>query len=178
MNMFEVWAADWGIPTLAVDDLRQRLTWQSLPDNGIDGPEAGDLSEAAVQSRVRLEAGRRSDVMLWRNNVGAMEGTDGRVVRFGLANDSAAVNKRMKSADLIGIHRRVITAADVGATIGQFVSVEVKRHGWTPGKTPDQRTQAQTQWAALVQAYGGVATIYNGHPSYSALKNLPEGVAA
>ena len=112
-------------------------------------------SETAVQQAVRLEYARRG-YKLFRNNRGAMTDGTGRVVRFGLGNDSAVVNDHIKSSDLIGWRPVMITPADVGRTIAQIVSLECKPPGWhlTPG---DKRGQAQARWIELVLADGGEA---------------------
>ena len=59
-------------------------------------------SEAWAQSQVRI-AFSASGGRAWRNNVGALPREDGVPVRFGLANDSAAQNRVLKSGDLIVI---------------------------------------------------------------------------
>lgn len=111
-------------------------------------------SEARVQSQVRLAA-PSADMRLWRNNVGALRDERGIPVRYGLANDNPALNKRLKSGDLIGWRRRLITPADLGTTIAQFVSFECKHAGWT--YRGDEHEAAQERWAALVVAEGGRA---------------------
>lgn len=111
--------------------------------------------EASVQAAIRLEAARKG-VLLWRNNVGALKREDGDgYVRFGLANDSVALNKQFKSGDLIGIRPVVIHPQHVGLTIGQFVSVEVKRPGWK--FSGNDREAAQQRWIDLVLGAGGFA---------------------
>lgn len=82
---------------------------------------------------------------LWRNNSGVLPDRNGRPVRYGLANDSAALNARIKSSDLIGLD-----------DAGRFVAIECKAEGWklTPG---DERGQAQWRFIQLVQANGGRA---------------------
>lgn len=147
-SVFDQWAREWGFPAEAVADLVARLT---VAEGGVGG-----ASESAVQSEIRLIASRRGDMALWRNNSGALEDKQGRPVRFGLGNDSAVANKRMKSADLIGLQRVVIGPEHVGQTFGRFVSIEVKRPGWKPSAR-DERDQAQANWAATVAAFGGVA---------------------
>ena len=98
---------------------------------------------------------------LWRNNVGAFhDEAKGIHVRFGLANDSKQVNSVIKSGDLIGIRPRVITLGDVGATLGQFVSLECKNAHWKYRGTEHER--AQEAWAALVMSLGGIARFVSG----------------
>lgn len=118
-----------------------------------------DSSEAAVQSLVRLEASRKR-VKLWRNNVGALLDSRGVPVRYGLANDSAALNKAVKSGDLIGWRPVLITADHLGSTIAQFVSRECKRPGWT--YSGDDHERAQLRWAEAVMADGGDAAFCSG----------------
>lgn len=111
--------------------------------------------EAAIQSRVRLEAARKN-WQLWRNNVGVLRREDGVPVRFGLANDSKAVNALIKSGDLIGIRPVLITPEMVGTVIGQFCSVECKREGWAYNPR-DAHEAAQMRWAEIVMLNGGHA---------------------
>ena len=134
------WATGWGIPAPALADLVARLT---MADHA---PAEAGRSEAAVQADIRLAAAKRGDLVLWRNNSGALTDDSGRLIRFGLGNDSAQANKRLKSADLIGIHR----------PSGRFVSIEVKRPGWKHSDA-SERDRAQAAWAATVAAMGGVA---------------------
>jgi len=116
--------------------------------------------ESEVQKRVRLEGAKRG-ALLWRNNVGATPSkcpscnARQRVVRFGLANDSSAINKRFKSSDLIGITPVVITPDMVGRTIGVFTSYECKRTPWMYRGT--DREQAQKNWLDLIKRHGGIA---------------------
>lgn len=150
------WAIRWGVSMAALQDLGQHLGLEgagSIPD-GLRGS-----GEAAAQAAVRLEAAQKG-VRLYRNNVGALIDERGVPVRFGLANDSAAMNKVIKSADLIGIRPIVITPLHVGATIGQFVSREMKAPGWR--YTATEREQAQQRWALLVANLGGDAGFATG----------------
>ena len=117
------------------------------------------MSEAAVSVEVRLEASRLG-IRLWRNNVGAGYMQDGSFIRWGLANESAAMNRLIKSADLIGVRPILITPAMVGRTIGQFVSREAKRAGWKWSGT--DREVAQLAWADLVNSLGGDAAFTTG----------------
>lgn len=139
--------------------LRHHVSLEALAELsallGSDGtPTAGEASgsEARVQSRVRLAA-PYADMRLWRNNVGAIKDDRGVPVRYGLANDNPALNKRLKSSDLIGWRRRVIAPADVGTTIAQFATLECKHEGWT--YRGDEHEEAQQRWIGLVVADGG-----------------------
>jgi hypothetical protein len=125
-----------------------------------DGPPAlpGE-SEAAVQSRVRLEAARKG-LRLWRNNVGVLKDLTGRPVRYGLANDSKQLNEKVKSGDLIGWRSVLITPAHVGSRIAQFVSRECKEAGWQ--YTGSDRERAQLRWLEAVTADGGDAAFCSG----------------
>jgi len=116
-------------------------------------------SESGVSSEIRLEASQLG-ARLWRNNVGALLTPSGQFMRFGLANDSAQLNRVIKSADLIGIRPIVITPEHVGQTIGQFISREVKNPDWK--YTGTDRERAQLAWAELVNSLGGDACFTTG----------------
>lgn len=156
MRVITDWAALWGVPPAALQDLQARM----LVAYGPTGEAMVGSSEAAVQAHVRLEAAKRG-IMLFRNNVGAMKDDRGRLVRYGLANDTAALNRSIKSADLIGWRREVITAEMVGTEVARFVSVEVKAADWGRGRSRE-REEAQARWAALVNANGGLAFFSTG----------------
>lgn len=143
------WARTWAIGDAALADLRARLVAQAPA-----GPASISGSEARVQSAVRLEAAQKG-LILWRNNVGALKDERGVPVRYGLANDSKAVNDEVKSADLIGIRPLIVTPAHVGHVVGQFVSRECKEPGWR--YTGTAREVAQLRWAQLVYSMGGDA---------------------
>lgn len=122
-------------------------------------------SEARAQQDVRTSVAR-AGAMAWRNNVGATPakcpdcGARQRVVRYGLANDSARLNERIKSSDLILAIPRLIQPHHVGTTIAQFGSVEVKRPGWK--FTGKGRESGQAAWLALIAKLGGYATFSTG----------------
>lgn len=149
------WAHRWGIPSAALAEL---LTWvqAGLP---ISGTSAGEESESYAQAEIRHEAAELG-MRLWRNNVGALQDQTGRWMRFGLANDSEAVNRRIKSSDLVGIRPVTILPEHVGHVIGQFVCREVKAPGWRWSAT--EREQAQMRWIELVLAFGGDAKFATG----------------
>lgn len=146
------WAYQWRLSPEALADLKTRL--------GMDGTHATPhpkkfdeyASESRVQSLVRLEASQK-DVVLWRNNVGALLDERGVPVRYGLANESKAMNETFKSSDLIGIRRRIIQPHEVGCMFGQFVAREVKEGGWT--YTGTGREVAQLTFGQLILAHGG-----------------------
>lgn len=115
-------------------------------------------SEAAVQQRIRLEASSKG-CRVWRNNVGACVDDRGNHVRYGLANDTPAINKVLKSSDLIGIRPVTITPDMVGRCIGQFVAREVKAEGWQ--YSGSKREQAQLAFIKLVTGMGGDACFAN-----------------
>lgn len=120
---------------------------------------SGDGSESLVQSQVRLAAPAHA-MRLFRNNVGVLKNEAGTPVRYGLANDSPALNKKLKSSDLIGWRRLDIGPEHVGTCVAQFVALETKRQGWA--YTGDEREQAQQRFLALVAADGGHARFTTG----------------
>ena len=144
MNLL-AWSIKWHIPLAAVADLKRQM--------GLDGYitdtfETGVGTEAGAQTAIRLEAAQK-DIILWRNNVGALQDETGRWVRYGLANDSKAMNQRIKSHDLVGLRPD-----------GQFISREVKEPGWH--YTGTKREKAQMKFMELVLAHGGDAGFATG----------------
>jgi hypothetical protein len=115
-------------------------------------------SESNVQSRVRLRAADFF-MRLWRNNRGAFQDITGRLVRYGLANDSKELGKRLRTHDLIGWRRVTITPEMVGKVIAQFASIECKPEGWAPprpGPTEAyEHYKGQLNWRDLVNREGG-----------------------
>ena len=153
--MLHEWAIQWQIPLAALHDLERRMGLLYDPQLA---PSTG-RSEAAVQANVRLEASRKG-IKLFRNNVGALRDERGVPVRYGLANDTPAMNKVIKSADLIGWETTTITAEMVGQRFARFLSAECKPEGWV--FTASQREQGQKAWATMVIAGGGRALFVNG----------------
>lgn len=97
--------------------------------------------ELAIQNAIRLEHGA-GPARLWRNNTGALKDAQGRLVRYGLCQGSS---------DLIGLRTHVITEADLGHRLAQFVAIEVKDRGRL---TPEQRAFLQ-----MVEQAGGLAGV-------------------
>lgn len=148
------WLSKWNIPVEAIDDLRAIIGI----DVNINTDEQG-LNESTVMSKVRLEAVKKG-VYLWRNNVGVLQNERGVPIRYGLANESKAVNLKFKSADLIGIRPLLITKKHVGFIVGQFVSREIKKSNWVYSGT--EREEAQLKWANLIISLGGDAAFATG----------------
>lgn len=101
-------------------------------------------AETTLQQQIRLALGTRSDLRLFRNQVGQLpDPRTGRPVQFGLARGSA---------DLIGWRTVVVTPDMVGQRLAVFTSIEVK--------TPTGRlTPAQHNWQAAVRSAGGIAGV-------------------
>lgn len=121
-------------------------------------------SESQILDEIKLEAAVKFRSHLWRNNVGAMMDAVKRLVRYGLANDSAAMNEKLKSSDYIGITPVIITQEMVGKTIGVFTSIEGKKEGWKWGNT--LREIAQKAWIDLVREKGGIAGFASSKEAY------------
>jgi hypothetical protein len=154
------WATRWRLPPQALAELAQ-VGGGNIPSP----PDALGKSEGYTQSLVRLEAAE-AGWHLWRNNVGALKDEAGRVVRYGLANDSASLNKAIKSADLVGWRPRLIKVDDVGKILAQFASRECKAPGWA--YTGTEREIAQLRWHSLVLANGGDSAIVHTKGSIGA----------
>ena len=148
--MLTNWQKKWRIPQAAIDEL--------LSIAGVPGSSAPGKSEAAIQQEIKLSASR-AGARLWRNNCGVATNPAGQPVRYGLANDSMQLNRKIKSSDLIGIMPRVIQSDDVGKTMGIFTAIEVKKAGWKYSGT--KREQAQLNFILLVLSLGGIARFQN-----------------
>ncbi len=152
--MINEWAIKWGISQEAIHDLNVRMGLiQTDP-----APMAGK-SEAAVQTSIRLEA-TEVGARLWRNNVGGFKTDEGGFVRYGLCNESAAMNKNIKSSDLIGCNPIIITQMHVGSVIGQFVARECKHGDWK--YKGNKHEQAQLNFLNIVMSLGGDAAFAIG----------------
>lgn len=114
------------------------------------------MLESAVQSHTRL-ALARAGAIVQRNNVGACEDKTGRIIRYGLMNDSQELNRQFKSSDLINVVPVLIGPQHVGRTLGVYTALECKHSDWhlTPG---DERGQAQLRYLELVRSVGGIGS--------------------
>jgi hypothetical protein len=131
-------------------------------------------SESRAQQLARFQIAK-SGAMSWRNNVGATPAKETHIcpackfhyethkqpVRYGLANDSSAMNKKIKSSDLILCIPRKITPNMVGQIIGQFGAIEVKKPGFI-FNPKDEHQAAQAQWLQLITSLGGYASFSTG----------------
>jgi hypothetical protein len=101
-------------------------------------------AETDLQQRIRLALGTRSDLRLFRNQVGQLpDPRTGRPVQFGLARGSA---------DLVGWRTITVTPDMVGQQLAVFTSIEVK--------TPTGRIRPEQQaWLSCVQGAGGIAGV-------------------
>lgn len=112
------------------------------------------MNEAAVQTHTRLALARMGALPM-RNNVGACEDKSGRIIRYGLMNESQQQNRQFKSSDIVAPVPIVIRPDYVGRTFALFGVFECKHTDWhlTPG---DQRAQAQLRFIELVRGVGGI----------------------
>ena len=148
------WANRWNIPPEAIAELGQLI---GIEASRSVTPQHG-MSEAAVQQRTRLKASEKG-IRLYRNNRGVAYDNRGVPVRYGLANESPAMNKKLKSSDLVGIKPHIIKPGDVGRLVGIFMSVETKRANWIYKGKPSE--VAQLAWLQLVISLGGIGMFVN-----------------
>lgn len=152
------WAERHGVSLQAMLELRAALA--AVPElSELDRAAVTGKNEAFVQNRLRTEL-RVRGFYLFRNNVGALKDERGVPVRYGLANDTPALNKAIKSGDLIGWRQVIIGPEHLGQPFARFVSVECKEPGWR-GVVND-REKAQQRWLELVNAQGGEAYFSTG----------------
>jgi hypothetical protein len=152
---FQEWAAKWNIPAAALQDLR---TLYVPPPAG-----AVSTSEAATGARLRVEAAKIG-AALWRNNSGACKDETGRMIRYGLGNDSKKLNDAWKSSDYVGPTPIFIKPRHVGLTMGIFTVAETKHPGWT--KPENDRDRAQEAFMITVCQLGGLAMFVTHEDQY------------
>lgn len=112
------------------------------------------MNETDIMNMIRIKAAIEG-TLLWRNNVGATIDPSGRVVRYGLANDSKKLNSKVKSSDLVGI-----------SAAGLFVAVEVKAPGWA--YDPNNPVHiAQGAFLRIVAERGGISYFSDGINRYA-----------
>jgi len=118
----------------------------------------------------------------WRNNTGVAREIDEdtgkmRPVRYGLGNDTAALNEAFKMGDLVGIyhHWLIIPNTDTGFPVGTFCMWECKKPHWRFTGTPRE----QAQWTAIqfVRKHYGRAGFVT-HPDQAVAIMLGNGFGA
>lgn len=122
------------------------------------------MKESATTDHVRLFAAENG-AELWRNNNGAFKDETGRMVFYGLANDSKRSSEFVKSSDFIGIMPTIITAEHIGQLFGRFLAVEMKPSDWVFPKPTNikeyKRCLAQYAYHDIVRRAGGLAGFAN-----------------
>lgn len=116
--------------------------------------------ESTVSQEIQIQ-GPNFACILQRNNSGACIDETGRLVRYGLGNISKKQNDQIKSSDLIGITKIIVTPEMVGRELGIFTAIEVKKEAWNPEKKLDKRERAQQAFITWVKAMGGYAGFAN-----------------
>lgn len=157
------WAERFNIGPDALFSLYQILT---IPLGSHAVGEYEKNSETYVQNVLRVLASSREHAYLWRNNVGATQTPDGRMIRYGLCNESKKLNQRFKSSDLIGGTPVTVTADMVGKRVMIFTAVEVKKADWKPG-SDTQRERGQLRFINAVRAAGGFGFFCRDSAVYS-----------
>ncbi len=135
------WVMRWGIDPRAAAELFHLAGLASVTVTSSPAPVGA--TEYRIQNDIRQAIDAWGGAV-WRNNSGACKDETGRQIRYGLGNDSAALNKVVKSSDLIGI-----------APGGRFLAVEVKPADWRYG---DARSVAQGNFLRRVNELGGIGT--------------------
>lgn len=151
-------------PTLLEWQRKHGISRDALADLvaivGLDVEPSEDATgEHKVQDDARLLASQMG-WRLFRNNKGVLPDARGVPVRFGLCNETAALGKRLRSSDLIGIRPVIITPDMVGSTIGQFVAREIKKAGWKYKGT--EHEAAQLAFGTLIIGLGGDFRFWSG----------------
>lgn len=152
MSLVREWGHDFNIPFHMLVELERRMGLVGTEGVTNEPDHFGRThSEAYAQSQVVLEAPKYG-CMLTRNNKGALRDKEGRLVRFGLFNETKERGERIRSWDLVGFRKRLITPQMVGTIIGQFVGREIKEPGWV--FSGDEHETAQLKCTELALSYG------------------------
>lgn len=119
------------------------------------------MKEASVAQRVQLEEARLG-ILGMRNNVGACQDETGRLIRYGLMNESAKQNAVCKSSDRILVVPTWAYVEGIGwHWLGVFGAIETKASGWKFSQA-DERAVAQKNFHDIVRAHGGFAGFATG----------------
>jgi hypothetical protein len=103
-------------------------------------------SESQIQTDIRLKLSEIQAGVFLRYQVGTFLTMDGRPVKIGVPGTS----------DLIGIVPHVVTAGDVGKTIGVFCAIETKKE---KDSTSKDRKESQGRFLKMVNRLGGIGGI-------------------
>lgn len=122
-------------------------------------------SESDVQQVIQID-GPRYGCQLLRNNSGAFTDASGRTIFFGLGNISKKHSDKIKSSDLIGFKRILITPQMVGTVVAVIAAIECKKPEWKPEKKFDSRENAQLAFVSWIKAAGGYAGFANSIESF------------
>lgn len=155
-NELQIWATRHSVSNPALTELIQLLAMPPSPARQLT-----QYSEAAVQAEIKLAAPRHGGVV-WRNNVGVWS-DNGTPVRYGLANESAKLNKSVKSSDLIGFIPRILA----GKLVAVFTAIECKRGSWSWGGT--QAEIGQQRFHNIIKAGGGYAGFARNKEEFEAI---------
>lgn len=112
------------------------------------------MKEQDVLNKFRMDKASEG-VELWHNPSGALYNHSGRLIRFGLCNDSTTINMKIKSSDLIGGEEITITQDMVGIKILQLVAYEIKHPQWK--YKGDRHEAAQKVFIDKINRKGGKA---------------------
>jgi hypothetical protein len=157
MSQLSDWGNQWAVSDEAMGALYKLMGL--TPDTPV---ELHGKNEAYVQSVIRLAAPMQG-YLLGRNNVGALKDERGIPVRYGWLNDTAQLNKTLKTGDLLGYqsgwYRDYETLEPVKVAV--FAMPECKRAGWV-FNPKDQHEIAQLRAINMVQAAGGIAGFTTG----------------
>src|SRR5690606_15398363 len=139
-DIIQSWAARHGINEFAVAELR--MLFGHCPELSTEQVATfKGKGESFIQSSVRLAAPKHG-YTFFRNNVGALKDERGVPIRYGAFNDTAALNKVVKSHDLLGWKSFIVTEDWVGRRIAQFASRECKSADWTGYNPNNEREKA------------------------------------
>lgn len=124
------------------------------------------MKELEVQQKIQLQASKLRNILL-RNNSGAFKDATGRVVFYGLGNISKKHNQEIKSSDLIGGTKIIVTPDMVGTEILVFTAIEVKEEGWKYKNS--QREKAQQKFIDIIKEMNGIAGFCQSVDDYNNL---------
>lgn len=154
------WAKRHNISVIAMAELIQMEGTYPVASEATGKAE----TENELQALIVLESPKQG-CWVSRNNVGAYQDDHGNFIRYGLCNRTKDENKRVKSSDLIGFRKLLITPEMVGSQVAQFLAREVKEPGWS--YRGSAREVAQLAFINFVNANGGDAAFASGIDTFT-----------